>query len=174
MKRLAPVFILAVLALGLNTYAHDGEVAEVEYADFSFQEWQHDDLDPWKGWFNLKIVWNLCNEDWGDFHFVITDRGCGGGVTFDPNMAPLSSQNISSWVVNNNAPGGPTLDIYFYDDPVEQYEWGYFKVYTDNTWHQRNYFGVKAYPTPVPEPATLLFLAGGMVGLVALRKRKMH
>ena len=110
-------------------------------------------------------AWNTGNDPWGDFHFQIAGAGY---VYFDENVAPISSQTLGN-VVYNNVDFGASLDLYFYGDPVLPGESAHFKVWTDNTATMNSFFGLCMYPTPVPEPTTLILL--GLGSLLLKRKR---
>ena len=141
------------------------------------QEWTHADNDPFKGWFNLTVT-NSGTEAWGDFHFeifqspfgnsidevIFTDQAVGGK---DPKWSEDSAD--LRYEIGNN---GHKLDLYFYDDPVLANETVFFSVYTDNTISQVPFFGIAAYPTPVPVPAAGWLLGSSLMGMIGLRRKK--
>lgn len=153
-------------------YAHDADIV-TEFPGFEAQEFEHEDADPWKGWVNLQVK-NTGTESWGDFHFEIFQvpgYDPVDDVSFivdDPYEPYTEPARTLTWDVDNDVVGA-TLDLYFYDDPVLVDETVTFHVWTDNTVAQADFFGLLVYPTPVPEPATLLLL--GLAGLAIRRRR---
>ncbi|MBN1511143.1 MAG: PEP-CTERM sorting domain-containing protein [Phycisphaerae bacterium] len=130
----------------------------------------HEDADPWAGWVTVNVT-NTGTEAWGDFHFEIYDP-MGYDVSnvdfvVDPPYEPTSTQSPLTWVVDNVSVGAK-IDLYYYSDPVGPGESATFAVYNVNPDHVP-YFGVMFYPTPVPEPATLLLL--GLGAAVVIRRR---
>jgi hypothetical protein len=135
----------------------------------------HNDGGLFKGWLNITAT-NTGTQPWGDFHFGIYDPIGGQDIsnvgfldstTVPPGFDPTSTQSPLTWTINNVVVGA-TMDLYFYDDPVLGGETATFSVYTSNPDHL-SFFGVMIYPTPVPEPASLLML--GLGGLLLLRRR---
>lgn len=136
------------------------------------QQFTHEDAEPFKGTVTVNLQ-NTGTEPWGDFHFEIF------GIPGFPSVAnldfvvsspyqPTSSQSGLTWVVDNVSVGAK-LDLYFYGDPVMPGETAQFAVYTNNVDHVA-FFGVAVYPTPVPEPATLVLMTVG--GLLTFRRRR--
>ncbi|NLE60767.1 MAG: PEP-CTERM sorting domain-containing protein [Planctomycetes bacterium] len=162
---IAVVLSIGVLALfGAPARAHDGTI-DLTFTDWAQQTGDHFDADPWKGWIDVTVQ-NSSTNVWGDFHFEI----CGAtNVYFEMDPPPLvSSQSPTTWVIGTNPGGYSTLDAYFYDDPVMPGEIATFQIYTNNTAAQNAWFGVCMWPTPVPEPASLVLLA---LGALLLRRR---
>ncbi len=141
------------------------------------QMFQHEEDEPFKGYAFISLT-NTGDEPWGDLHLQIFQvPGFGSVVNVDfivdspyqPYSIPPRSM---TWVVDNDyydGAYGATLDLYFYDDPVLPGGLAQFVVYTDNTTDQVPFFGLLVYPTPIPEPASLLLLAMG--GLLLVRRR---
>lgn len=144
------------------------------FYDLNQQSTQHQDKDPWKGWFDLTAT-NNTSSTWGDFHFLLFDYGSytsnvifvdssGGG-----NDPASTTTTIDSWTIGS---GGKTLDVFFYGDPVAPGSTLNLKVWTDNTSNQQN-FAVGFYPTVVPEPvSSTLFIVGAVtLGFRRFRKK---
>jgi hypothetical protein len=144
--------------------------------DGVLQQFQHMDLAPFKGWANI-YVYNSSNVAWGDFHFQIFsfDQSDVSQVDFISGgiYNPTSSQALGSWSINNSPATGAMMNLYFYSDPVLPGHLANFQVYTDNTATHAN-FGLAVWPTPVPEPGSLLALSSGLIGIagLALKKRR--
>jgi hypothetical protein len=162
----------ALLGSPSPAYAHNMDLT-TSFSDFTSQQWQHEDADPWKGWANIEVT-NTGTEPWGDFHFEIYQvpgHDPIDDVSFivDPPYEPYTEPaRPLTWDVDNDVVGA-TLDLYFYNNPVAVNDTVTFHVWTDNTVAQADFFGLLIYPTPVPEPATLLLL--GLAGLAIRRRR---
>lgn len=180
MKRSALIFISGIcLAFFLGTsprvFADDCSITfDIGLGDDPCN-WAHDDESPFKGWADVTVT-NTGTQPWGDFHFGFYDP-IGGqdisnlaflDVSLDAPADPCSSQSPLTWTINNTVVGA-TIDLKFYSDPVNPGGTATFGVYTDNPDHL-DWFGLSMYPTPVPEPMTVVLLSLG--GLALLKKRK--
>jgi hypothetical protein len=134
----------------------------------------HEDQDVgygYKGTATITVK-NTGTIAWGDFHFEIYQvLGFDPVVDVafdvsDPNEPTISGHtfDVPGWDVDN-AVVGATLDLFFYGDPVAVNETVTISVYTDNTVNTADVFGLLFYPTPVPEPGTLLLFGMGALGL---------
>jgi hypothetical protein len=174
---MAAMFLVWLLGAVPGALADDAYIT-TDFEDFTPQDFEHEDAEPFKGFINLTVT-NTGTQAWGDFHFEIYEvTGFGSvenvdfitGIVGETDYHPLKDGNPVDFVVDNVVVGA-TLDLYFYDDPVLPTETVTFKVFTDNTTDQVGFFGVKLHPTPVPEPATLAIAGLGALALL-LRKRK--
>ncbi len=122
-----------------------------------------------KGWFNLTVK-NTCTEDWGDFHFELFEAPgfLSPNTTFDIAGVnePTSSQTGTFYTLSLDE---KTLNFSFYSDPLAPGATATFSIYIDNP-DQAAFFGVGFYPTPVPEPLSLVLLAAGLP--LVCRRRK--
>ncbi len=188
-RRSVLLIITLILLAGFasRVSADDGEwgdintPAEVDWiGDVATLNFDHEDANDWKGWGGMWMK-NICGEPWGDFHFQITSIWSWSteNVIFLEDPAPelwvvtglyTLEQVDLTWQVDNDADGGATMDLFFYDNPIQQGDCVLFKVYTDNTTDHCAWFRITGYPTPVPEPTTVALL--GIGGLALLRRRK--
>lgn len=147
----------------------------VEFGSLTSQGFNHEDGPGWKGW-AFVFVKNTSQQAWGDFHFKIFsyDGSDVSAVDFrDASMGgfnPISTQTLGSYTIDNNVVGAE-MSLYFYGDPVLPGQVAQFQVWTDNTTTMGN-FGLMIYPSPVPEPSSLLALSGSLLGLAGLAWRK--
>lgn len=156
--------LLVGLAIGLVSsvaLADDGEY-DVSFSDWMSLEVGHSDKSPWKGQ-AFFTVQNTSSEDWGDFHFEIVGAE---GVYFTTEGTVSSSAQGATYQID---PTGTALDFEFYANPILPNQFATFTVYTDNTENTNAWFGISMWPTPVPEPASLLLLSLG--GLALIRRR---
>jgi hypothetical protein len=175
MKRLLIcIGLVFLLSLGATSaWAHDETVIVNSLILGGQVYFEHEDQDPWKGWINLEVT-NTGPEAWGDFHFEIKETAFGGSVEnvhFLDNPAPSITNTTLDYFVIDNDSIGATIDLYFYSDPILSGETVTFSVYTDNP-DQVSFFGVEAYPTPVPVPAAAWLLGSGLLGVIGLRRKK--
>jgi hypothetical protein len=171
---------LIALAIAGPAMAHDAYIgapgSEIEFATWASQSFNHQDAAPFKGWAYV-FVKNTSLNPWGDFHFRVFsyDGSDVSAVDFrDASMGgmdPISTQIGTTWSIDNSGPQA-IMSLYFYGDPVQPGEFAAFQVYTDNTTTQGN-FGLCIWPSPVPEPSSLLALSGmfGLAGLVWRKRR---
>ena len=154
-------------------FAHDGDIVTT-FPNLDPQQFEHPDQAPWKGWLNVTAT-NNGTVAWGDFHFEFYDPIGGQDLS---NLAfrdaslggedPTSSQSPLTWLIDNDAVPA-TMDLFYYSDPVGVGETATFSVYTDNTVGTLPIFGMIIYPTPIPEPGTVLLL--GLGALLIRRSR---
>lgn len=154
---------LAIGLVGSVALAHDGEY-DVSFSDWTPLEVGHSDEAPWKGQ-AFFTVQNTSENQWGDFHFEITGDDVEG-VYFTTEGTVSSSVQGATYQIS---PSGTALDFEFYANPILPTQFATFTVYTDNTENNNPWFGINMWPTPVPEPASLLLLSLG--GLALIRRR---
>jgi hypothetical protein len=140
---------------------------------------QHDDEDTgdgYKGWATFTLT-NTGSIAWGDFHFKITqvsdpidDVAFVVDSPYQPTISPNTFDD-PGWAFDNDVVGAE-LDLFFYGDPVGVGDTVTISVYTDNTVNTADIFGMCFYPTPVPEPTTIVLLTAGLGGLAMIGRRR--
>lgn len=150
-----------------------------DFGDFTAQEYQHDDDEPYKGWVDVTVT-NTGTVAWADFHFEIFEVPGWGSVEnvhFITEIVGLDDYRprkdgaLVDFVLDNDVVGA-TLDLTFVGDQVLPTDTVNFRVYTDNTADNVPLFGLIIYPTPIPEPATMALVGLGVLALLVRRKRK--
>ncbi len=163
--------LVAVLAFCVLAMAHDGEI-NWTFTSLTPYSVEHNDDEPFKGWV-LANVYNDTDEAWTDFHFEIFSIGFSVAnvdfIDYAPYQ-PTSSVSSFTYVINNAPATGATFDFYFAANPILPGQSAWFKVYTDNTTDKKR-FGVMIYPT-VPEPASVVAMAGSLLGLAGMIRRR--
>ena len=173
-KLFALLLVVSLFMIAPSAIAHDTELIEWEFFTMDAETADHVDEYPWKG-YAFVYAWNSTNIEWGDFHFKIVGQDVTNVLIMeDPAPTMSKPAGTYSWVVGTDANNNGTLDFYFYGNPVLPGEGVTFTFYTDNTANQNALFGLCGYPTPVPEPGSLIALSGGLMGLAgyALRRRR--
>ena len=164
----------AALLMASTAQAHDAFIITSFADDMAAQQWEHADATPFKGWVNVTVT-NTGSQPWGDFHFQIYDPigtqdisnvSFLDSTTTPPGPNPTSSQVPFTWTIDNVSIGAK-MDLYFYSAPVLPTQTATFSVWTDNP-DYLSFFGVMLYPTPVPEPASLVLL--GFAALLIRRR----
>lgn len=178
--RLVAVLSVLLVVLAAPTFADDAFIGSqdnpIELGSWVDQGFNHEDGSPFKGTAYV-FVKNTSLNPWGDFHFKIFsyDGSDVSNVDFKDasmgGMDPISTQVGTTWAIDNSVVGAE-MSLYFYGDPVLPGEFAAFQVYTDNTVGMGN-FGVCIWPSPVPEPSSLLALVSLLpVAGFALRRRR--
>lgn len=178
---LAAVVMSLVAIVAVPAFADDGYIGSaenpIELNDWGSYSYNHQDGPDWKGWAYV-FVKNTSQDPWGDFHFKIFsyDGSDISAVDFrDASMGgmdPISTKTLDDWSIDNDVVGAE-MSLYFYSNPVKPGEFVQFQVWTDNTTTMGN-FGLQIWPSPVPEPSSMLALSGSILGLAGLawRRRK--
>ena len=167
-------FVFVAPALADDAYIGSVE-NPIELGGWASQGFNHADLTPFKGTAYV-FVKNTSLNAWGDFHFKVFsyDMSDVSAVDFrDASMGgmnPISTQTGTTWTINNTVVGAE-MNLYFYSDPVLPGEFAAFQVWTDNTTTMGN-FGLMIWPSPVPEPTSVLALSSGLLGLAGLAWRR--
>jgi hypothetical protein len=78
---------------------------------------------------------------------------------------PTSSQSPLTWVLSNNY---QVIDLFFFTDPVAIGETGTFAVHIDNP--DEAVHSVGFFPTPIPEPGTLMIIGTGSLVTLGFRR----
>ena len=184
------VFCISVLLLGfaVTAQADDGtagsEAEPIVFNDLTPYSSDHEDQDPWKGFFMLWTQ-NSTSNTWTGFNFTLagtngvfidTDLWDSGHSSpnlcndwaYDGDCDPRSSKEIDSW---NISPDQKSMTVYFNNDwsPTQI---GWVRVYTDNTADSSGAFTVTSTPI-VPEPvSSSLFIIGAVtLGFRRFRKK---
>lgn len=113
----ALVFSLSLFILGIapQAQAHDGsDSADWGVLDFGSQQTDHNDADPWKGWFTLTTT-NNTGSSWLDFHFDLVDIGGGANTIFTLGGTPWSTAQNTTWTISSDQ---RSLDFYFDEVPT--------------------------------------------------------
>lgn len=186
MKRLLFVSLLSVISC-TYVFAHDGTLDPATFTGDTFVsvDRRHDEPpdgtppDDFKGWADITIT-NMMTQDWGDFHFELTDFELEPSVYFvhdDPAYAPWAegltdySVEFDAWTMIGGNMQPQQVNFLFYDYPATYADQLTFHVYTDNTTNTNAWFSMTIYPTPVPEPATLALFALGAFAVLRRRNK---
>ena len=189
-SKVAVPLVLMMLMFPISASAHLAQIT-ASFDDVGvgeLQEFDHTDADPFKGLVEVTLT-NTGTEAWGDFHFNISgidtnisnvhfidgsmysydpvELGSDPTYIYDPAGTAVA-RTIDSWEIDNDATYA-TMDLYFYNDPIAAGETVKLTVMTDNTQSEVAFFGMCIYPTPIPEPTTVMLL--GLGGLLLRRKR---
>ena len=143
-----------------------GVAQEVEHWDEG-QPW-----DDYKGWFSVSCT-NNSGVEWMDFHFelfVVNDGVENVLIEYNTPYLPWCTQSGMTYDVDNTPVTGATLGMDFASDPVGLGETADFHIYTDNMTDHARSFGVRFWPTPIPEPGSLIMIVPLSMMLITRRR----
>ena len=147
------------------------DISELQVGETTIYPEHHEDTGEYAGFVEIKVT-NTGSEAWGSFHMEFTEvRGYSiSNLDWIADESYSSTQTVSRIIEDNNAYGA-TLDFYFSPDPLLPGETGWFYGKANNQ-DEVAYFGVMAYPLPVPTPSSGFMLGSGLLGFVCLARKK--
>lgn len=166
--------ILSVCVIS-SVFAHDAEPLTLDQVLGDNDDFDHDESqvlqEDRKGWAYFTVT-NTGGALWGDYHIAIIDAQYTGAPDASGVLITQAISTLSDYTVDIalNGDGYWQANFEFYNSPMENGDTAVFQIYTDNTVSNVDFFGLKAYPTPVPEPATMAIL--GLGSLTLLRRKK--
>ncbi|HBG27857.1 MAG: hypothetical protein A2Y10_09255 [Planctomycetes bacterium GWF2_41_51] len=166
-KLLVAILFCSLFVFTVNVSADDGGWTTT-IDSWAGIQLGHNDADPWKGLGTLTVT-NTMAESWGDFHFQIFEFATTNVIFTESPFIMMKDGLVEYSGYTYSFNGTQQLNFEFYGNPVGPGESVTFQFYTDNTANHHTWFGVMAYPTPVPEPMTLGLLG---LGALALRRKK--